>query len=343
MENTAGDEFYSSQQVNAPGIAPVRASAAVSGEDELAARAAWLHHAGGLTQSAVAVRLGLPTTRTHRLIARAARDGLVRVFVDCEVASCLRLEDTLRERFGLSVCEVIPDLGEESALPLAALAQGGSRYLMRVLESGAHPLIGVGHGRALSSVVDALPRRATPGQAWVSLLGGLTRKFAANPYDVIFRLAEKAGPEAYFMPAPMFADSVEDRELMIGQTGLREVMRRIDQATLCLLGIGATAAGDRLALGTAGDEDDVQAELRALGVVAELLGQFLDARGRLVSTPWDHRMMAPDLASLGGREVVAVAGGVHKRQAIAAVLRSGHLTGLITDEASASFLVDTAL
>ena len=323
--------------------ASVAGDAVPSAEDELAARAAWLHHAGGLTQSAVAARLGLPTTRTHRLIARAAREGLVRVFVDCEVASCLRLEDALRERFALARCEVVPDIGEEAELPLVALAQGGSRFLMRVLESGAHPLIGVGHGRTLSGVVDALPRRGMPGQTWVSLLGGLTRKFAANPYDVIFRLAEKAGAEAYFMPAPMFADSVEDRELMLGQTGLREVMRRIGEATLCLLGVGATEAGCALALGTSEEEGDVQAELRGLGVAAELLGQFLDADGALVSTPWDNRMMAPALATLAGREVVAIAGGVHKRAAIAAALRSGHLTGLITDEASARFLVDTAL
>ena len=323
--------------------AVTRTGAVVPGEDELAARAAWLHHAGGLTQSAVAERLGLPTTRAHRLIARAARDGLVRVFVDCEVASCLLLEDALRKRFGLAVCEVVPDLGDDENLPLAALAQGGSRYLTRVLESGAHPLIGVGHGRTLSGVVDALPRRGTPGQVWVSLLGGLTRKFAANPYDVIFRLAEKAGAEAYFMPAPMVADSVEDRETMLGQTGLREVMRRIDAATLCLLGIGGTEAGDALALGAPGEDGDVPSRLRELGVVAELLGQFLDEDGRLVSTPWDNRVMAPALETLAGREVVAIAGGAHKRRAIAAALRSGHLTGLIIDEASARSLVDTAL
>ena len=53
-----------------------------AGEAELAARAAWLHFVGGLTQSEVAKRLELPTTRAHRYIARAQSDGLVRVFVD---------------------------------------------------------------------------------------------------------------------------------------------------------------------------------------------------------------------------------------------------------------------
>ena len=325
------------------GVAPSGSSS----DDEVAARAAWLHYAGGLTQSAVAERLGLPTTRAHRLIARAARDGLVRVFVDCEVAACIALEDRLRERFGLGVCEVVPDIGDDETLPLASLAQGGSRYLARVLESGRHAAVGVGHGRTLAAVVDALPRRAFESdgteRSWVSLLGGLTRRFSANPYDVVFRLAEKTGHEAYLLPAPMFVDSAEDRATMLGQAGLREVMRRIDGVTLCVLGIGATDPAETLALG-AGEEGraDAQAELRALGAVAELLGQFLDAEGRPVSTPWDARMMAPELERLAGREVVAVAGGLHKRAAIAAALAGGHLTGLITDERTARALVDTA-
>ena len=56
---------------------------------------------------------------------------------------------------------------------------------------------------------------------FVSLLGGLTRKFSANPHDVIHRLAERTGAEAYVMPVPMFANTVEDRAVLIGQKGVR--------------------------------------------------------------------------------------------------------------------------
>ena len=86
---------------------------------------------------------------------------------------------------------------------------------------------------------------------------------------------------------------------------------------------------------------EVQASLPSLGVKAELLGQFLDADGKLVSTPFDSRMMAPTLDSLSGKEVVAIAGGSQKQNAIAAALRGGWLTGLITDEVTARHLVDS--
>ena len=47
------------------------------------------------------------------------------------------------------------------------------------------------------------------------------------------------------------------------------------------------------------------------------------------------RALAPDIETLRGREMVAIAGGRSKTKAIRAVLRSGLLTGLITDEATA--------
>jgi Transcriptional regulator, contains sigma factor-related N-terminal domain len=42
-------------------------------DDSLALRAAWLHYVGGLTQAEVAKRLGLPSVKTHRMIARMVR------------------------------------------------------------------------------------------------------------------------------------------------------------------------------------------------------------------------------------------------------------------------------
>ena len=42
-------------------------------ESSMAARAAWLHYAGGLTQAQVAKRLGLTSLKAHRLITKALR------------------------------------------------------------------------------------------------------------------------------------------------------------------------------------------------------------------------------------------------------------------------------
>src|SRR5690606_35679831 len=75
-------------------------------ETSMATRAAWLHYAGGLTQAEVAKRLGLSSLKAHRLIMKANQEGLVKVYIDSEVAECVELEQALSEKFGLSYCEV---------------------------------------------------------------------------------------------------------------------------------------------------------------------------------------------------------------------------------------------
>ena len=96
-------------------------------ESSLAARAAWLHHVGRLTQSEVATRLNVPNVKAHRLIARAGREGMVRVFIDGEIAHCVQLEQQLCRAYGLGFCEVAPDLDDAS--PAAAHPRRARRPL----------------------------------------------------------------------------------------------------------------------------------------------------------------------------------------------------------------------
>ena len=79
----------------------------VDEEAALAARAAWLHFAGGKTQGEVAELLGIQSTKAHRLIARARSEGLIRVFVEGPIAGCIALEERLKAEFGLHVLSLI--------------------------------------------------------------------------------------------------------------------------------------------------------------------------------------------------------------------------------------------
>jgi DNA-binding transcriptional regulator LsrR (DeoR family) len=118
------------------------------GEVELAARAAWLYHVGGLLQAEVAKELDLSLFKVNRLIAHATERGIVRVMVDGPIADCMTLEQRLMERFGLAFVRVVPDLGDKR-LPLRALGIAAAGFLHGMIESKRHRVIGVGHGRTL--------------------------------------------------------------------------------------------------------------------------------------------------------------------------------------------------
>jgi DNA-binding transcriptional regulator LsrR (DeoR family) len=306
-------------------------------EDSLAVRAAWLHYVGGLTQAAVAKKLGIPSVKAHRLIARAVAEGIVKVSIDGKIAECADLEMRLCTRFGLSYCEVAPEIDGDDGLALTTLSHAGSRFLRQEIETGESKVIGFGHGRTLSAAVQQMPRISAGGKTFVSLLGGLTRNYAANPHDVMHRLAEKTGTQAYVMPVPFFANSEEDRDVFLAQRGVREIFDLASSADLKIVGIGTVDADAHLFKSGMLERQEVE-EIAALGGVGELLGHFFDEKGRVLQTSVTARTLAAQLSDAGDR-LVAIAGGPTKIAAISAVLHSGRLHGLITDEAAARALL----
>ncbi len=310
----------------------------IEDESSLAARAAWLHHVGRLTQGEVATRLNVPNVKAHRLIARAGREGMVRVFVDGEIARCVQLEQQLCRAYGLSFCEVAPNVDDEP-LPLRSLGLLGARYLRLACEKGEDPVIGLGHGRTLAACVAHLPRIDVRKVRFVSLLGGFTRRFAANPFDVINRIVERTGAEAYVLPVPFCLNSAEDRAVLMAQRGIDEVFALARGSTLRFVGIGIVDGGGA-SLATSGMiEPQEFDEVARAGGRGEVLGHFFDCRGLRVETELSGRLASLAYEDLNSGKLVAVAGGSAKPAAIRAVLSSGLLHGLLTDESTAAALV----
>lgn len=302
-------------------------------EDSLAIRAAWLHYAAGMTQADVAARLGVSNVKAHRLITRANESGAVKVTIDGDVAECILLETEISRRYRLSCCEVIPEL-HEAGLPLRGLGIAGAHFLQREIVARQGGTIGIGHGRTLAAVVAEMPRMDAGKVRFVSLLGGVTRDYTANPYDVIHRLAERTGAVSYVMPLPFFANTAEDREVLLAQRGVREVFDLAAHADLMIVGIGTAQPDAQLVASQMIEPAEIR-EVRDLGGQGEVLGHFFDQDGKAVETSLAARTVAPELADLTGRRIVAIAGGPEKVEAIRAVLNSGLLSGLITDEATA--------
>lgn len=303
-----------------------------------AARAAWLYHAGGLTQADVARALGVTSIKAHRLLAKARREGIVRVLIEGAIGGCIGLEQTLRDRFGLAECRVVPTL-EPSGLPLRSLGQAGASFIRGALEGVENTVVGVGHGRSLAACMQYLPRVHSPGLRLVSLLGGLPRLRTANPYETIQAFAERTGAEAWLMPVPFFANSAAERAVLVSQRGVAETFALAREAQLCFVGIGEVSDSAFLRLSEAIDVDDLAA-LREAGAVGEVLGRFFDATGQVVSAGLHQLVVSSPLQDLPG--LIAIAGGPGKEAAIGAVLRSGLLAGLITDETTAQKLAADA-
>jgi DNA-binding transcriptional regulator LsrR (DeoR family) len=304
----------------------------------MAARAAWLSYIGGHTQSEIAARLQVSPAKAHRLIAQALDQGLVKVFVEGAPEECLELETELAEAFGLQSCHVAPDLNDENnSQPLASFAAVGAsaaRFLHGLIEQSGPLTIGVGKGRSLAAMVENLPTISRPDISFVSVSGSLTRNLAANPYDVVHKLVEKTGGEGYFLPVPYIAASVKEKQTLLAQSSVQDLLARARKADVFIIGIG-TLEGDAHVRQVGMVSEEEWQELRGLGALGDVMGSFVDATGQPVNSEVNEHSVGLHIDDLKDRPVVAVVGGDSKGDAVMGALKTGIITDLILGERSA--------
>lgn len=309
--------------------------------DALAVEVAWMAYVGGYTQAGVAERYGLSRAKVNRLISQAHDSGYVHVFIDHSPHRLIDMGDRIAERYGLSYCTVVPDVGDgsSSAGSFAALGSAAAYLLQNRLNRGDVHTIGVTWGRSLAEMARQLPRQSRPALSVVSIMGSLTSQSAINPFDVVHRITDVTDARGFFIPAPFIADSATDKEVLMQQKGVREAMGKAREAEICCIGIAALCADQPMFVAENGLLDaDQLAELTREGVAGELVGRFLDAEGRELDIDLNRRTLGLSLDELRERETIGVAGGTEKVHAIEAVLCSRVLTGLIVDENAAVHL-----
>lgn len=306
------------------------------------------------------------------LLAKGAQQGLAVVYSTSEVSECLSiahriivmhkgkisatfgpdatkeqimaasgevdLRQSLIASFGLDHCEVVTDLHQDD-LALRALGIAGGKFLSAEISDGRDKIIGAGHGRTLMACVENLDGKPAPGLKVVSLMGALTAGADLNPHAIVAKLAELTGAEPASMPVPFIANSTADRDVLLGQKAAQKAIDLTSRADLMIVGIGTTAPEAEL-VATGMIEQEEMADISRAGGVGEMLGHFFDERGKSVGQDISDRILTQPLDKLKGRRIVAVAGGAVKIHAIKAVLESGLLSGLITDEHTARAIVD---
>jgi erythritol transport system ATP-binding protein len=307
-----------------------------------------------------------------RLLSEGARQGLAVVYSTSEVTECLSiahriivmhkgkitasfgpdatkeqimaasgevdLKQSLTAAFKLDHCEVVSDLHQDD-LALKSLGAAGGGFLSKEIAAATSAIIGVSHGRTLLSCVESLGPLSAPGLKVVSLMGAQTASADLNPHAVASRLAAKTGGEAASMPVPFIANSISDRDVLLGQKAAQQAHKLAEQADLMIVGIGTTTAEAELVT-TGMIERAEMATIADAGGVGEMLGHFFDTRGQPVGREITDRILTQPLDRLKGRRIVAVAGGRIKTHALRAVLQSGLLSGLITDEHTARDIVE---
>lgn len=299
-------------------------------EESLMVKAAWYYYFENMTQQAIADRLSVSRMRVIKLLEAARQNGVIQFRLRADGVAVAEQSRRLMEKYHLKDVFLIPETDREDASPNESIARAGAMYIADRL--GDNACINVGYGDTLSRTLNHLATMVQSPVTCISLTGGVSN-YLPNTRSSIFNA------RLFLMPAPLLASSPEMAAAMREETGVSEIIRMSELSSFTLVGVGPiTESATVFRTGVLGNTDMFY--LKVHDAVGDVLGHFLDRDGQLIPSPIEDRLISTPLQQLKAMpNVVGLAAGADKIDAIRAVLRGGYLDILITDEPTATLLL----
>ena len=305
----------------------------------LTVKIALMYRQRGMSQAEVARSLGLSQARVSQLLKSAKEQRIVETAVRVPQGMFSDVEYEMEHAYGLQEAVVVDaaPAREElkhalgvGAAPFIRLALGKRpRDRGRGLERDA---AGGGRGDE-AAVARARPIRGERvRRVWPVRLAGVhaTDRTAGRP----LRRPRRGPPRG-----PGVVADARLRDVLWREPQVQEVVSFYDQLSVLLVGIGALPA-TRESGHLSYMREEHQAGLTAKGAVGDICLHAFDAEGRPVRSSIDDRLLGIGLRQMRRvPQVVAVAGGRDKVDAIEAALRGRWVHSLVTDLGTARELV----
>jgi DNA-binding transcriptional regulator LsrR (DeoR family) len=312
-----------------------RSVAAVSLEAAIVARR---YYIDDKRKSEIADELGMSRFKVARLLDEAKASGIVRIYVDMPAELDLPLGERVARAYGIQRAIVVRTFDQDADSSASILGAAAAEYLRTTLADGKR--LGISWGTSLTAVVDAVT--TLPEIEVVQLVGGVREgKMDVGGVELVRRLSGRAGGHAFPLHAPLLVRTEEMASELRTDPSLSEAIGRFATLDVALVGVGSWNP-PRSSLFAELTESECN-ELRNAGAVADLCSRVFGEDGRAIESSALRRTVGITVDELRAiPEVVAVAGGSSKVAAIAAVIRSGIVNTLVTDAATAAYLVERA-
>ncbi|MEQ8480962.1 MAG: sugar-binding transcriptional regulator [Hoeflea sp.] len=294
-----------------------------------------LHYLEEMKQSEIAVRLNLSTSKVNRLIAQGKRMGMVKIMIESPYQPLVDLENGLVASTQLANAVVTPAVSGNPDTNLQQVGRAAANHLLETIRDG--DVIAITGGKAVSSIVQNLnPDRAFNVKV-VPLTGGVQGKYYTDVNHLATQLAERLGGTAMLLHAPLFAESREQRDMLMEMGSIREVLDLARNASVSIVGIGSihTPGSSYFDLHP-GPDSGRQLPIDG-GVTGEFLAHLILRDGSVANYPLNSRIVALSPAELAKCPVIiGVASGEEKVEPICAALEGRLFNSLIIDEQTAT-------
>lgn len=294
-------------------------------EESLIFKVAWFYYIENMTQQQISEQLNISRMKIVKYLERARTEGMVHFKIRTDGEKRINIERELIAQFGLKDAYVIPTTGLNIN---ESIAKAAAQYVETSITPNCY--INVGYGDTISRLVSNLVFSLDKPISLVTLSGGVS----------YYTSSMSGSNKIYLIPSPLLVSSKEMAQAILEERSVKEIQSMTKLAYMTIVGIGAVNESATIFK----DNKISKTELTLLkmsGAVGDILSQFYDKDGNILNFELHDRLVSTKLDTLKNMQnVIGVAGGESKVEAIHGALMGGYLDVLITDECTAESLVN---
>ncbi len=289
-----------------------------------------LYYEQNLSQKEISFQLGISRPQISRLLAYAKDQNIVSIKINNPFAKESEIEKKLIKQYKLKDALVVNTNGLKGQQALDELGKQVSEQLETYISD--NDLVGVMSGKTISAVVKAIDSFNRKGVEFIPLIGGIGSSGADWHANVIAQnFADKVRGKYYLLNSPVIVNNSESKALLMREPHIGDIIEKSKKSDVAIVGIGQVDMISTTVQSGALSIDDVNM-LKASNAVASICTSYVDADGNIVENEITERSLGLTLEDLREcKQVIAIAIGNSKIEAIKAVLLSGYIDVFITN------------
>lgn len=283
------------------------------------------------TQSEIADQLFISRSQISRLLQEAQEQGIVEIRVNHAVERNYDTENRLKIRYNLKDARIVNCRKKHENNPKQRAAKLAAQYLGGRIKRDT--MLGVSWGSTVYETVRFLEVEKPVPINIVQIMGAAAdANPAGSTVEMTQKLADLYRANVFYLNAPLFIEDEYVHSTIMADPYIAKTLEMAINSDIILTGIGTLDAIQSTNAWLGYMSDEMLAEITALGGIGCICARFFDREGRPLSCKWNDNCTGIRLENLKRvPEVVAVATGAEKADAIKGALEGGYIDVLISD------------
>lgn len=299
--------------------------------EDMMVRAAWMYYYDNMTHQEIAEKLRVSRVKVTRLLQRARRSGVVEIRITRPLPLDFEIGREMEERFHLHDVVVVKGMPSLAAT-LDEIGRAAVEYLEQVIRPG--DVLGFGWSSTVGRMAAYTDRlQCAGGCQVVDLVGSMLGQ--VNPYSVSGKVAAALDVPLAALSVPVIVQSEVVHDAIVHDPNIAGTLELARRSTIAVVGVGDVGPNNALVAGGYLKPAELD-NLRARGVVGDVLMRFYDISGQPIEHEADRRIIGLTWADLTHiPRVIVLAAGPTKPAPVLGLLRGGFCHTLITDLSTA--------